>query len=105
MVTTKERLAEVKRALIHANGDGMTVSDLARQMALSKARVIDLLTILIDDGYVVKAKVEGSQWRYGMHLYFDIRAFGKVAGFTPEPRTIYRLYQRSIFELIHGGEK
>lgn len=100
VVSTRERLAEVKRLLVHANGDGMTVSDLARRMALSKARIIDLLEILIEDGYIVKCKVEGSQWRYGMNLYFDIRQFEKMTDLPVSPRTTYRLFQRSIFELI-----
>lgn len=99
-VTTMVRLAEVKHLLEHANGDGMTVSDISKRLALSKSRILDLLEILIEDGYTIKCKVEGSQWRYGMNLYFDMRQFQKMAGVEVEARTTYRLFQKSIFELI-----
>lgn len=98
--TEVERIEQIIEMLDHANGDGMTVTDIRKQMGLSRKRVHDILERMNKQGDCVKCYVEGSAYRYGLFLYFHTWHFEKIANEKVEVARIYRLRQRTVFELI-----
>lgn len=100
--TEVERIEQIVEMLDHANGDGLTVSDIRKQLGLSRKRVHDILERMTHQGDCIKCYVEGSAYRYGLFLYFHLYHFEKIASEKAEVGRIYRLRQRTIFELIEG---
>lgn len=98
--TEIERTEQITALLDKANGDGLATSDIAKSLSLSRKRVHDILEKMTWRGDIIKCYVEDSPYRYGLYLYFHLYHFEKLAGKPIETSQIYRLRQRTIFELL-----
>lgn len=98
--TLRERMEQIKDLLVAADGSGITTSDIARRLFLSKHRVRQILQVMKNRKMVVETRVEGSYHHFGLMLYFDPNHFVEMTGIDLEPSHTYRLFQRCIFEII-----
>jgi len=103
--TYVERWSQVNDLLYRANGSGLSLSDIANSLGLSRKRTYDILERMFKSADIVKCRVQDSRFHFGMSLYFHVVYFKKITGIeNVEAGRTYTLRQRSIFELI-GNEQ